>query len=74
MRVEWQEVAIVAAIAGIFTLVAQIPQVGFWTALLPSLAMALLAAGAYRLLMPWIIGWAAKGAQPPKTPPDEEKL
>ncbi|GIW31637.1 MAG: hypothetical protein KatS3mg071_1811 [Meiothermus sp.] len=74
MRVHWQEVAMVAAIAGIFTLVAQIPQVGFGTALLQSLPVALLAAGAYRLLMPWIIRWAAKGGPSSETPSDNEKL
>ncbi|ADD29190.1 hypothetical protein [Meiothermus ruber] len=72
MKVHWQEVAMVAAVAGIFTLVAQIPQVGFWKALWLGLPVALLAGGAYGLLMPWIIRWAAKGARPKETPPDDE--
>lgn len=70
MRVHWQEVAMVAAIAWIFTLVAQIPQVGFWIALWQGLPVALLAGGAYGLLMPWVLRWAAQR----DTPDDETRI
>ncbi|MFN3392280.1 MAG: hypothetical protein ACK40N_11005 [Meiothermus ruber] len=71
MRVQWQEVAMVAAIAGIFTLVAQIPQVGFWGALWLGLPVALLAGGAYGLLMPWVLRCAARGLAKENPPPLE---
>ncbi|RDI96318.1 hypothetical protein DV704_00375 [Meiothermus sp. QL-1] len=70
MRVHPQEVLMVGAIAWVLTLVAQIPQVGFWSALWMGFPLALLAGGAYWLLMPWVIRWAAKGLE--KNPPPEE--
>lgn len=62
MRIHPQEIAMVGAIAWVLTLVVQIPKVGFFGALLLGLPIALLAGGAYGLLMPWVLRWAAKGS------------
>lgn len=71
MKVQWQEVAMVAGIAWIFSIVAQIQQLGFWLALLLGLPVGLLAGAAYWFLMPLIIRWAAKGARPKDPSPGE---
>jgi len=63
MRVHWQEVAMVFAIVWIFSIVAQIQQMGFWASLLAGLPLGLLAGALYWLLMPWVIRWAAKQKQ-----------
>jgi len=64
MRVQWQEVAMVVAIVWIFSIVAQIQQIGFWPSLLAGLPLGLLAGVAYWLLMPWVIRWAARAGKP----------
>jgi hypothetical protein len=64
MRVQWQEVAMVIAIVWIFSIVAQIRQIGFWPSLLAGLPLGLLAGATYWLLMPWVIRWAARGVKP----------
>ncbi len=60
MRVQWQEVAMVVAIVWIFSIVAQIQQIGFWQSLLAGLPLGLLAGAFYWLTMPTILRWAAK--------------
>lgn len=69
MRVHWQEVAMVAAIVWIFSIVSQIQQIGFWPSLLAGLPLGLLAGAAYWLLMPWVIRWAARGLPKENPPP-----
>lgn len=71
MRVEKQEVAMVVGIVWIFSIAAQIPSSGFWPSLLLGLPLALLAGGAYWLLMPWVIHWAAKGRSKENPSPQE---
>ncbi|GIW33317.1 hypothetical protein [Meiothermus sp.] len=69
MKVHWQEVAMVAAIAWIFGIVWQIQHSGFWPSLLAGLPLGLLAGVAYWLLMPWVIRWAARGLPKENLPP-----
>lgn len=65
MKVDKQEVAMVMAIVWIFSVVAQIQQIGFWPSLLAGLPLGLLAGAAYWLLMPWVIRWASNKKPPP---------
>jgi len=71
MRVHKQEVAMVIAIVWIFSIVAQIQQMGFWASLLAGLPLGLLAGALYWLLMPWVIRWAARGVKPAEEAPEE---
>ncbi|WP_299431621.1 hypothetical protein [uncultured Meiothermus sp.] len=71
MKVQRQEVAMVVAIVWIFSVVAQIQQLGFWPSLLFGLPVGLLAGAAYWFLMPRVIRWAARGVKP--KPEDEEE-
>ncbi|RIH82070.1 hypothetical protein Mlute_02609 [Meiothermus luteus] len=73
MKVHPQEIAMVGAIAWVLTLVVQIPKMGFFGALLLGLPLAVLAAGAYGLLMPWVLRWAARGLQKENLPPSRGK-
>lgn len=72
MRVQWQEVAMVVAIVWIFSIVAQIQQIGFWQSLLAGLPLGLLAGAFYWLTMPAILRWAAKGAKQKESEQDNE--
>jgi hypothetical protein len=71
MRVQRQEVAMVFAIVWIFSIVAQIQQMGFWASLLAGLPLGLLAGALYWLLMPWVIRWAARGVKPAEEATEE---
>lgn len=48
MKIDKQEVAMVMAIVWIFSVVAQIQQIGFWPSLLVGLPLGLLAGAAYK--------------------------
>jgi hypothetical protein len=50
-----KEIAMVAAIAGIFALTAQLPALGLWKSIPMALVAAAVAAGVYAWLMPIII-------------------
>jgi hypothetical protein len=60
----------VVAIVSIFSIVAKIQQLGFWSSLLAGLPLGLLAGAAYWLLMPRLIRWAARGLPQENLPPN----
>lgn len=63
----------VVAIVWIFSIVAQIQQIGFWRSLWVGLPLGLLAGAAYWFLMPWVIRWAARGVKPNEETTEENR-